>query len=286
MTISTNNYKIGLFALGGLGILITGILLFGVRSYFEATTLYETYFDGDVEGLEVGSSVRLRGVLVGKVKRISFSWSEYQESQPSYIVVQFYIRDDAAPMLPGSERSEKIKSAIDRGFRARLTGQGITGSCFLSLEYLNPDENPPAVVPWIPRHSYIPSAPGKFGEMLASVDKSLHNINKIDFNNINVMLQGNLKMISQVLDKVNQIDFVTISTNANLLLADSRRTIGLLQPELESINFNVINKTLDNAQRALRDIDDVLIEIKKYPSGFILGSPPLPIREVIPSEKK
>ena len=143
--------------------------------------LYETYIAGDVTGLAVGSAVELRGVNVGKVRRISFSWSEYQETTPSYIVVEFEMRDDVAPLPPGEARSEMLQSAIKRGLRARLKSQGITGTSILSLEYLNPADNPPVQVPWTPKHTYIPAAPGQFSELLASIDKSLHNFERLDF---------------------------------------------------------------------------------------------------------
>ena len=80
MSTTTNHFKLGLFTLCGLAILIAAVLAFGARSYFEPTSLFETYIPGDVTGLAVGSAVELRGVDVGKVKRISFSWSEYQET--------------------------------------------------------------------------------------------------------------------------------------------------------------------------------------------------------------
>jgi len=72
MSTTTNNFKLGLFTLGGVTLLILGILVFGARSYFESKSSFETYVEGDVSGLSVGSPVVLRGVLVGKVKRIDF----------------------------------------------------------------------------------------------------------------------------------------------------------------------------------------------------------------------
>jgi phospholipid/cholesterol/gamma-HCH transport system substrate-binding protein/paraquat-inducible protein B len=286
MSTNTNNFKLGLFTLCGLAILIAGVLAFGARSYFESTSVFETYVEGDVTGLEVGSAVELRGVNVGKVTRISFSWSEYQETTPSYVVVEFEMRDDVTPLPPGEARSEMLESAVKRGLRARLKSQGVTGTSFLSLEYLNPDENPPGQVPWTPKHAYIPAAPGQLGELLASIEKTLRNVEQLDFSNINQLVQGDLKSAGQVLDKVNQVDFGNLGTNANSLLTESRTTISQLQPALANIDFNALNQTLANAQRTVHDLDDVLAELKNYPSGFLFGSPPPPVKEVQPSAKK
>ena len=67
MSAKTNDLKLGLFTLVGLGLLITGILAFGTWSAVEKKTLFETYVPGDVSGLSVGSAVEFRGVHVGKV---------------------------------------------------------------------------------------------------------------------------------------------------------------------------------------------------------------------------
>jgi phospholipid/cholesterol/gamma-HCH transport system substrate-binding protein len=286
MSTPTNNFKLGLFTLCGLVILIVGILAFGARNYFEPTSMYETYIEGDVAGLAVGSAVELRGVRVGKVTHINFSWSEYQETQPDYVVVEFEIRDDVTPLPPGKARSEMLQTAISHGLRARLKSQGITGTSFLSLENVNPDENPPAQVPWTPKHIYIPAAPSQFGELLTSLEKSLHNVEHLDFSNINQLVQGDLKSAGQVLDKVNQVNFGGLGTNANSLLTESRATVVQLQPALANIDFNALNQTLANAQRTIRDMDDVLTELKSYPSGFIFGSPPPAVKEVQSPAKK
>jgi len=230
--------------------------------------------------------VELRGVKVGKVKRIGFSWNEYQETTPNYIVVEFEMRDDVIPLPPGAARSEMVQSAIKSRLRARLKSQGITGTSILSLEDLNPADNPPVQVPWTPRHTYVPAAPGQFSELLASIEKSLHNVERLDFSNINQLVQGDLKSAGKVLDRMNQVDFGSLGTNANSLLTESRATVAQLQPALANLDFNALNQTLANAQRTLHDMDDVLAEIKNYPSGFLLGAPPPPVKEVQPPAKK
>lgn len=284
MSTPTNNFKLGLFTLCGLIILIAGILAFGARNYFEPTSMFETYIEGDVAGLAVGSAVELRGVRVGKVTHINFSWSEYQETQPNYVVVEFEMRDDVTPLPPGKARSDMLQSAISHGLRARLKSQGITGTSFLSLENVNPDENPPAQVPWTPKYTYIPAAPGQLGELLTSIEKSLRNVEHLDFSNINQLVQGDLKSVGQVLDKVNQVDFGGLGTNANSLLTEFHTTAAQLQPALANIDFNALNQTLANAQRTIRDMDDVLTELKSYPFGFLFGSPPPPVKEVQPEK--
>ena len=323
MNQATNNFKLGLFTLAGLVILIVGVLAFGARSYLKPTTSFETYVAGDVTGLTAGSPVELRGVQVGKVTHIGFSWVEYQLTQPSYIVVEFEVQDNVSPAPPGESHWDQLKLEVERGLRARLKSKGITGTTILSLEYLNPTNNPPVQVPWTPRHIYIPAAPGQFVEILAAIEKSLRNVEQIDFEDINRLVQDDLKSAGRVLNKADQVDLHGLSTNANVLLTELREsntklksviedtddavkkikleklaqnldglvvqlqdTVARLQPGLANIDFDAVNQTLANAQRTIRDLDDVLSELKNYPSGFIFGSPPAAVKGVQPPTKK
>jgi hypothetical protein len=36
----------------------------------------------------------------------------------------------------------------------------------------------------------------------------------------------------------------------------------------------------------MRDMDDVLLELKRYPAGFLFGEPPPPVKTVQPPAKK
>jgi ABC-type transporter Mla subunit MlaD len=317
-----NNFKLGLFSLVGVALLIAGILAFGARSYFEPTSLYETYVSGDVTGLAVGSAVELRGVKVGKVSHIDFSWIEYEVTQPSYIVVVFEMRKGITPGSPGAAQSELLDAAIRRGLRARVKARGVTGTSILSIEYVNPDDNPPAQVPWTPKNTYIPSAPAELGALLASLEKTMHGIENLDFNAMNRLLLADMKSAGQLLDKAGQFDFGIVSTNANALLTELRGsnrklqslvqdtddtvkkmeleklsrhfdglvsqlqdTVARLEPGVANIDFNALNQTLANARQTVQDMDDVLADLKQYPSGFLFGNPPAPVKGIEPTGK-
>jgi len=270
-----------------------------------------------VTGLTVGSGVELRGVNVGKVTHIDFSWTEYQISDPSYIVVQFEMRNDIEPRSAGATEDDLLQAAIKRGLRARIKAKGITGATVLSLEYVDPMENPAAQVPWTPKNTYIPSAPGEFSELIASVEKVLHNLQNLDLKAMNQLLVADLQSARQVLDHAGQFDFGGLSTNANALLTDVRGsnarlksllqdtdgtvnklrlqkltedldtlanqlqdTVKRIEPGVANIDFNELNETLTKARQTIDDLDDTLIQLKQYPSGFIFGSPPAAVKGV------
>jgi phospholipid/cholesterol/gamma-HCH transport system substrate-binding protein len=322
MSEKTSNFKLGLFTLVGIGLLVTGILAFGTWSSFQKKALFETYVPGDVSGLSVGSAVEFRGVRVGKVTQIGFSWNEYRDTEPGSVVVVFEMRDDVFVGPMGSERNEQLKAAVDRGLRARLKAQGVTGTCIVSLEYLEPAENPVMKYSWTPKHTFIPSAPGLFGDLLLSLQRALHRLDHLDVTALKQMAETDLKSAGRVLDRVEKVDLDNLSTNAAALLVEIRGsnaklatflddtdgtikklqlekltrdadtlvgqlqdTIGKLEPGLTSIDFDSLNQTLAKARQAIQNMDDVLNELKEYPSGFIFGQPPPRLKEVQPTNK-
>ncbi len=58
---------------------------------------------------------------------------------------------------------------------------------------------------------------------------------------------------------------------------------GKLEPGLTSVDFDSLNQTLAKARQAIQNINDVLNELKEYPSGFIFGKPPPRLKEIQPA---
>ena len=106
MSAKANQYRIGIFVVAGVAILAVALFLFGIRGAFEPTYGFETYVPGDVEGLSKGSPVKLRGVVVGKVTEIGFSWKLYGNVSPRCVVVRFKIEESVSPVPAGDIEAE------------------------------------------------------------------------------------------------------------------------------------------------------------------------------------
>jgi paraquat-inducible protein B len=70
MAQKTNPKLIGAFVLGAVALLIGGILIFGSGDYFAPKGKAVVFFQGSLSGLDVGSPVTFRGVKVGSVTNI------------------------------------------------------------------------------------------------------------------------------------------------------------------------------------------------------------------------
>ncbi len=317
-----SDFKLGLFVLVGLALLIAGLLGFGARKFFEATTPAETYVAGSVAGLSVGAPVTLRGVPIGQVTRINFTWNFYPHDGLDYVLVDFEFRNRLSPVPPGQPLQPAIQAEIKKGLRARVEAQGISGTSILALDYLDPAANPPLPVPWKPRTIYIPSAPSQFTEILASLEKSLRNLAQLDLATLSRSLEGDLSAAESLLNRFKAANFNQVATNANGLITDLRTLEGRLQALTEEVSGTVkqmnlakasshadelllelrttvrrieialanlnaasLNDTLANLRRASENLESASRALNQYPAGFFFGKPPPPAKSVEPPRK-
>ena len=310
MSANPNAFKIGFFTLIALGLFVAGILAFGAKSYFTPKTKFETAIPGEVSGLADGSSVELRGVPIGHVSRITFAWSVYPKSKLPYIIVEFEVEQNLLPLPQGMSLSAVLQEATARGMRAIVKGQGITGTSILALETLDPNNNPAPPIDYTPRYYYVPSAPGQFTRMLESIEKSLDNLQRLDLSSIGNSVTNALGATTLLVTELNEVNVQTISTNANILLVKAGDLVTNLQKtvqsmKLESIGHNTdqllvelresnaklqlvldqvgkapLQQTVSDLRSAAQNLDDVLAQLKQYPSGFIFGQPPAPAKGI------
>jgi ABC-type transporter Mla subunit MlaD len=305
------------FVIVGIGLLIAGLFAFGARSYFQKRRVFETYVPGVVHGLSVGSSVTLRGVAIGKVTYVGFIWNEYPEIRDRYVLIQWEVPENTS-LLPFTSNMQAVLDVeIAHGLRARVQGQGINPASDLALDYLDNERNPLLKFSWTPKHYYVPSAPGQFTEILASIEKITKNLEKVDFPAVVARADKVLDSADQLVTNVNQVDFRKLGANANALVAELRDTnarlqatlaeaqgaikgtdlpaigrkaqdmeahfsdvAGRLNDVLTGLDAADLNETLVNARRATAQLDDLLRELKQQPSRIIFSKPAPPSSSV------
>jgi phospholipid/cholesterol/gamma-HCH transport system substrate-binding protein len=316
MSAKPNDFKLGLFVLFAILILLAALFVFGVSRLFKGHTVEETYVADTVSGLKVGAPVLLRGVPVGEVTRINFSWNIYHQQEPRYVVVVFEVNDDVSPVRPGKSYARLIQQEVAKGLRARIKSQGLAGATILSLEYVNPSDYPTLRVPWTPHHVYIPSAPGEFSQIISSLTAISSNLKAVDFRELESQARRDLQAVGRLVDHFNQADIEGLSANLNGLVSDLRGVSARLQGfvgqtnaptrvDLQAISMRAdellgnlktttarldrmlgnvdessLNQSLDNIRRATLELSEAIHQFKEYPSGTLLGPPPPRARSV------
>ena len=73
MSLKANYFKLGLFVIGAVVAGAVVLVVIGSGRWFQPKLTIETYFNESVQGLDVGSPVKFRGVTVGNVADITIA---------------------------------------------------------------------------------------------------------------------------------------------------------------------------------------------------------------------
>src|SRR6478735_7047917 len=146
MATPTNHFKLGLFVLAGIAASVATMVLIGAQSMKTETVSYHTFFNESVQGLEVGSPVKYRGVTIGHVSQIEIA----PDRRHVDVLNELDVADIKRLGLAAADVStrKKTRFLVPPDLRAQLASQGITGVKFVQIDFFDPRSNPPPVVPF------------------------------------------------------------------------------------------------------------------------------------------
>jgi ABC-type transporter Mla subunit MlaD len=208
-------FRTGVFVLGGIAALIVVIFVLSGGALHPGLR-YESYFRESVQGLDVGSAVKFRGVTIGKVTDIGLDSAEYPPAKRSALRHKVYhqvvVRFRVDPRKLGAEIP--IAQAVQDGLRIQVAPQGITGLAYLELSFIT-NPSPPQTVPWHPDSPVIPSIPSTLTQVSDAVQHLLANMDKVKFDQ---MLGSLTSLVTTLNTEVTSGDAAQTLHNANLLL--------------------------------------------------------------------
>jgi len=167
-------FLVGLFVIAGVLIGIVSVVWLGASRYFQKGSNHATYFDESVQGLQVDSIVKYRGVDVGTVKQIGVA--------PDQRLIEVVMKID-------------VKDFSVNGVVARLSLAGITGIVYVDLDRKRPDDQSLVPTGFVPAYPVIPSSPSGIKQIEAGINDILKSIRQIDFRGISDQAIGTAKTI-------------------------------------------------------------------------------------------
>jgi phospholipid/cholesterol/gamma-HCH transport system substrate-binding protein len=259
MSTKSSKFLIGLFVIVGLLILAATIIWVGASRILMKGSFYAAYFDESVQGLQVDSAIKYRGVEIGKVQSIDVA--------PDYRLVEVIMKID----LEGDLQHHTIAS---------LKTAGITGIVFIELDRIQADElsNSPKLS-FKSDYPVIPSRRSEISRFLSDTSVIMQNIKDIDFKGISTNLKNTTQAIENFVKgkRINNIIDHLESTSANLdetivkinktiaegkvdrainealgILSDARKLIGQAKNEIDTLK---LREKADRADAILGDID-------------------------------
>jgi vacuolar-type H+-ATPase subunit D/Vma8 len=232
MSRDANYFKLGLFVIGAVIAGIMVLTIIGTGRWLKPRTTIETYFNESVQGLDLGSKMKYRGVVIGEVTRISFTYVEYEQDKPMnqrkrYVLVEAQIE----PRLVGGKAANDITSPesskleVERGLRIHLAPQGITGTNYLELDYVD-TQAPVLPIDWVPEHIYIPSTPSTVSTFVSAASDILDRLRRLDIESTIANLN---KLLMTTNERVASLDTAGISQHADRTMSKIDTTLDNLQ---------------------------------------------------------
>jgi len=214
-------FTVGLFVASGIAVALAAMVLLGLTGFLEKGQYYVTYFNESVQGLDVDSPVKYRGVSVGRVEGI-----------------------DVAPDSKLIEVVLKVESgqALENDIVAQLKSVGITGIMFVELdrkEEGEPDRSPPLSFPT--KYPVVASKPSDISELFRGIEDVLNQIKSLD-------LEGISDRIKLAVDSVNQ---AIVDANVKGISTDIGSSLASLERILETERWDNILNSMEEASQSL-----------------------------------
>ena len=166
----TNQWKLGLFVAVALGLGFAGVVFFGANRLNRESFPIVTYFGESVEGLDVGSPVKFRGVQLGRVKEITFAPNQKEVQVTCEIFLETVQRLGLRDTAPDAN----IELSLElEGLRLQLVRSGITGVAFLEADIFAAEKIVDAEydfeLPW----NFVPSQPSTLRSIETGLEETL-----------------------------------------------------------------------------------------------------------------
>lgn len=265
MSQQSRYYRVGVFVLLGVALTVAAVLLLGGGTFLEETVTLETSFDESVEGLDVGSPMKIRGVTVGRVKEIELARDLYRmpdgTALPDEHQIDVVVRVEVKPSkgATGSlvDREDLLAEWIKKGLRVRLTAAGITGVVYLEGDFWKRSQSRVKRPPWQPRHPYIPAEPSAIKTFTSAAERVLERVEKVDIEGVLTRMNSLLTTMNGAAEKV---DVEAIQTRAVAVLDDLHALSRDVRGELDQVNSEQVVKTLTST---LQQLDATLADVRQ-----------------------
>jgi phospholipid/cholesterol/gamma-HCH transport system substrate-binding protein/paraquat-inducible protein B len=285
-----NYFRLGVFVLAAIGVLVAVILIFGSGQLFKKSFVIETYIKQSVTGLDTGAAVRFRGVKIGQVTLIGLSGDIYEKNLPfierrQYVVVRMQIFGEMV-------NEDLIKEFVQNNLRAQVKSQGITGVNYIEFNFA-PDSKdyPPLSYLWQSDYPVIPSLPNQTDQIISGIQKLIEGMNQLNIDgtqkkfdalltNLNLLMAGSGKGNEGIIQSVKDLNVVlariakvTDNDELNVLMRELVGSMVALRQTMTSIQGDSA-ATIENLKQTSEQLNELTRIASQSPSSLIWGEPP------------
>ena len=259
-----NPHSIGAFVMGAVMLVIAGLLFFGGGKFFKETLTYVLFFDGSVQGLNVGAPVMVRGVQVGQVARVEAVFDPKEFTIQSRVVVKLVRGAVKVRGGPVQDPGQALEGLIQQGMRASLHMQSfVTQVLYVELDF-HPD-TPITRLGLDPTYPELPTIPSDMDQLKSTLQQAVAELAKLPLEALLNELLGLFKRANSLLELPEVTQALTslpaVVTAAEHLLQQADGQVASLGTKLgesadaASVTLEMVRATLADAQKLLRHVD-------------------------------
>jgi paraquat-inducible protein B len=269
-----NATLVGAFILGGLVLMVGAIATWGSLKLFEPKYRFVCFFSGSVNGLNIGTPVKYRGVSVGSVVEIRLRFMQAPDDPRIPVFIELYGKRMRELGLEDKPDLEMTRDMVERGLRARLeTMSLVTGQLYVNLDVF-PDTKAELVQD---KFAEIPTLPNKMEEATRSISSILNQLEQADFKGIAKSLASAVEGINKV---VNQRDIRIALAEIPPTLISLREAFNDLREGINGVKTLItargpiameMHRTLQDLQKAAGSVRVLAEFLQRNPNALIVG---------------
>jgi phospholipid/cholesterol/gamma-HCH transport system substrate-binding protein len=258
MTTATNHWKLGLFVVAAILAMVWTLFWIGARRFHRDAFQAVSYFDESVQGLDVGSPVKFRGVTVGTVADITIAPDHRHVQVTSDIYLDALVR---LGLLSAAPKVGEL--FIDPRLRVQLAAAGITGVRFLQTDFFDETRYPPPTLTFPTPWNYVPSAPSTLKSIEEAAIEILNRFPALETGIVDAAadLRKTLASIGQLSGKLSA-DAGPQNTLLIRLGGAARRVEAALDDAKLGTTTASFRETSESIGRAAADVGDVRHELR------------------------
>ncbi len=258
---------IGAFIVGALLLVFIALLFFSGGQLFSHKERVIMYFEGSVQGLQIGAPIKLKGVVLGEITDIQINFQSDDKNILTAVTAELALQ--RINRKGANVDQEFFEGAIQRGLRAQLNFQSfLTGLLYVELDFF----------PTMPAHLYgfqndvleLPTVGTEFEEISKNLQDLnikgvINNLEKLSANIAKLVESGTVeKTLGSVKTAADAIDQTAISfrTDINAISQELTKTSNELNTLLITLNTQApaislnLNNTLTQLQQSLAQFND------------------------------
>jgi len=283
MSSKPHYFAIGVFVLAATVFGLLGVVVFSTDAMRSPKYFLETYVNESVQGIDVGTPFKFRGVKIGNVSEIAMVSTEY-ETDKMYVMIRVALNDKQ--MLEDTEAiPEQVRKQVKDGLRMKLVPQGITGLSFMEADYDPETDATPLQIDWEQKYTNIPLTPAMMTLLSRTIEHIAAELSTLDIEAIGNNVEGvtsNLNIAAQNVEELTRNVAGAsdeVIGNVKLAAADlpsvtsNLNTTTLLLGELVTESDRDVELILNNLRYITDDTRELIRMLKRHP-GMLLTEPP------------